>query len=115
SGRLDHRPQGIPHVLAHLAQIFNRQTNRDVRDQPDQAADSVSSGNILHHVLPELHYLCAVSQFEFVRKSPRQPPVDSPCEIHSVTIARFTRIVRTSSWRRSHSASSTRLPRFVSR
>src|SRR5208282_393096 len=106
---------GITHVAAHFAQVFERDANRDVRDEPDQPGGSMPFSNLFHDILSQLRHLWAICQFEFVRKSLRQPPVDPPCEIHPVTMACFTRMVRTNSCRRSHSASSTRLPRAVSR
>ena len=67
------------------------------------------------HVFAELHHVCAISEFEFMRKGSSKPPVDPPREIHSVTMRCFDRMVRTNSSRRSHSASSARLPSGVSR
>jgi len=115
AGRLDQRSPCITHVAAHFAQVFERHAHGDVCDEPYQPGGSMPLGNFFHDVLPELHHLWAIGQFELVRKCLRQPPIDPPCEIHSVTKPCFTRMLRTNSSRRSHSASSTRLPRAVSR
>jgi len=66
-------------------------------------------------ILAKLDHLIPIDQFEFVRERLCQPPVDPQCEIHPATMACLTRIARTNSCRRSHSASSTCRPRAVSR
>jgi hypothetical protein len=53
-------------------------------------AGSMSFRNLSHGVFAQLHHLFAKRQLEFVGKSFCESPVDLPCEVHSVTSARFT-------------------------
>ncbi len=115
SRRLDQPPHRVAQVEAHFGQVLDRQPDGDVRNQPHQPTGPVLPRDLFHRVFAGLQHLRTKGHLEFMRIRPRQPQVDSLRNLHSVTIACFTRIARTSSSRRSHSASSTRLPSAVSR
>ncbi len=76
-GDLIERPHRIPHVAAHLAQVFGRYADRDVDDQPDQPEYSVLSRDFFDDILAELRHFTAIDHLELVRKRFRQSPVDS--------------------------------------
>ena len=76
-------------IAAHFAQVFERNANRNVRDQVYQPNGAMPFGNVADDVLAELHHLGAVGHFEFLRKCPCQKPVNTPCDIHCVTMTCF--------------------------
>ncbi len=84
--RLHQAARGVGQVTAHLVQVFDGEAKEQVGDEADDAEDSVALCDVGDGVLTGLHHLVAECQLEFVREGRSQPPVDGPCDVHSVTL-----------------------------
>lgn len=88
--RLEKRTPGVAHVLAHLGEIFDREAQRDVGEEPRESEGAVLPGQPVHRVLAGLEHLVAIRHLEFVGKGVAQSPVNALCDGHWVTAARLT-------------------------
>jgi hypothetical protein len=72
----------VLHIATHLAEVFERQTESEVADEPDYSRDAVTFGDFADGVFTGLDHLVAEGEFKFVREGFCQPLVDEPCNLH---------------------------------